>query len=329
MKYRGREIDPIALWSEYVEFPPNLDTSGPFLLLVRCPNPNHDTLKKHFQINASEPLVHCFAGCGISGTYEHAIMLIEGVSRAEARKRILKHGREISGRTSDQDRKQRRQPQSVEVVQPDLSTYSYLPQIALEYLASRGISAPSISRWELGWNPETKRIVIPVRDGRKRLLFVIERAVREKDWPKYLYPKDAEKTSLLFGACEVDLGMINSFGVVLVEGSLDTIRLHQHGVSTAVGILGAYLSDRQAEIIMRMRPKLVYTFFDYDGSGANSTMQVRKKITRIPIWVCQYAKGGPTDPASMSRKEVERAVEKAIPYTKFITRVQRKLKEAV
>ena len=89
--YRGRSIDPVALWANYVEFPLNMDDSGPFLPLVRCPNPDHDTMKRHFQINVYLPLVHCFAGCGISGTWEEAIMKIEGVDRNNAHKIILRH----------------------------------------------------------------------------------------------------------------------------------------------------------------------------------------------------------------------------------------------
>jgi len=78
MNYRGRQIDPIRLWDKYVELPSQVDQRESFLHKVVCPNPNHSTFKRHFQINLREPLVHCFAYCGISGTYEHAICVIEG-----------------------------------------------------------------------------------------------------------------------------------------------------------------------------------------------------------------------------------------------------------
>src|SRR5262245_45372804 len=79
MRYRGRQIDPLKLWDRYVELPTNAHKEDIFLPKVQCPNPNHDTLKQHFQINVSQPTVHCFAGCGISGSYEHAICVIEGL----------------------------------------------------------------------------------------------------------------------------------------------------------------------------------------------------------------------------------------------------------
>src|ERR1044072_8000706 len=140
MKFRGREIDPIRLWSEYVEFPQNMkvDTNDEFLPLVVCPNPDHHTTKRHFQINVKRDLVHCFANCGISGTYERAISIIEEVGPREARRRILRHSRLGKVEVS------RRSKRTVEVVSDlDLSDFSYLPPFALECLDARGISASS------------------------------------------------------------------------------------------------------------------------------------------------------------------------------------------
>ena len=39
-------------------------------------------------MNLNKPVVHCFAGCGISGTYEHAIAMIEGDESGETRRTI-------------------------------------------------------------------------------------------------------------------------------------------------------------------------------------------------------------------------------------------------
>jgi len=89
MLYRGRNLDAVSLWSKWVDFSYGTEQHG-FSSLVRCPNPEHHTEKKHFQINLDQPLVHCFANCGISGTYEKAISIIEGINEREARKLILK-----------------------------------------------------------------------------------------------------------------------------------------------------------------------------------------------------------------------------------------------
>lgn len=330
VKYRGREIDAISLWSNYVQFPPNMDTSGPFLPLVECPNPNHDTFKRHFQINVEKPLVHCFAGCGISGTYEHAIEMIEGCKRDKARKIILGHSR-LPRAGGDPPRGAKRLRTENDGIStsavPDLALYSYLPPAATEYLAGRGISGASIAKWELGWNSESLRVTIPVRDLHGHLRFCIERAVRPKDMPRYLYPEHADKKSLLFGACHADLDRIRSWGVIVVEGSLDAIRIDQHGIGPVVAILGSTVSARQSEILAGLRPKRIYSMFDRDAAGIHATFSLRKVLSSCPIMVCRYPKGL-NDPAELSRKEAEHVIRSAIPYSRFQARATKLMKGA-
>jgi hypothetical protein len=96
MIYHGRHIDVLSLWSEYLDLP-DLDHPLPsYLPKVVCPNPRHDTFKRHFQVNTRKPLVHCFAHCGISGSYEHAIETITGCTEKEARRIILRYSREAT-----------------------------------------------------------------------------------------------------------------------------------------------------------------------------------------------------------------------------------------
>lgn len=49
MNWQGRELDPLSLWQEYVDFPSSMDAESEFSPLVQCPNPDHVTSKRHFQ----------------------------------------------------------------------------------------------------------------------------------------------------------------------------------------------------------------------------------------------------------------------------------------
>ncbi len=310
MNYLGRQIDPVAVWSEYVQFPSTMDASEKgFLPLVVCPNPEHDTNKRHFQINADQPLVHCFAHCGISGTYEHAIALIEGITKRQARKIILKHSR--VGKVSV-----RKKGVKAEITKEALEYERYLPHVALEYMTGRGFSYETISRWELGWNAEEQRIVIPACDSRGRVKFLIRRAVKPKVEPRYLYTEGADKNSILFGLDKIDQGMIRSEGIVLVEGSLDTMMCHQHGVRNSVGLLTSKMSEFQARQIMNLRPKRIYTMFDADVAGIEATISTHYRLPRLAVSVCRYPKGK-TDPATLTKEEMERAIRKAISFGEF------------
>jgi DNA primase len=349
MNYKGRNIDPLSVWDRYVEFPPGIDADkSMFLPLVLCPNPEHDNSRSPaFQINTTAPLVHCFAHCGISGTYDHAVAMIEGYyddlkvdlgeidrirqksvkerSRAEhdkvaryfraqrkASKLILrgstrsKFSRKTSARKTQEKKSQ---------IKIDLNFDTFIPQIGLEYLEGRGITAESIARWGLGWHPDEKRLVIPAHDDRGTLRFLIRRAVKDSQWPKYLYSEGYPKTSLLFGGLQTDLGMVQSRGLILVEGSFDTIKLHQYGLTCAAAILGTGISPEQMRIVMKLRPKRIFLMFDRDTAGVTNISLAAKLLARkYPLFVCRYPRGK-FDPAELVKKEAWNSLMRAVPYS--------------
>lgn len=318
-RYRGREVDDIGLWSKYIEVPQGAEKETHYWPLTVCPNPEHDTLKKHFQVNVQDGLVHCFARCGISGTYEHAIQLIEGCRDREARKIILEFARGTKRKTTSlRNRGSDRAP----IPKPNLEYDSFIPQIGMEYLEKRGIEPSSIARFGLGWYPEEKRLVIPARDLQGQTRFLIRRAVMDRQHPKYLYTEGFAKSSLLFGACATDLGLIRSDGLILVEGSIDAIRVSQHGMSNVVATLGTGISSTQVEIVSRLRPRKIFCFFDKDSAGVASIEIVQRRLRgRYPLFVVQYPKAK-ADPAECSREEVERAIARAIPIRNFTRKVK-------
>jgi len=337
MKYRGREIDPVRLWENYVDFPANLQIDGHFLPKVQCPNPNHDTTKRHFQINIARGLVHCFAYCGISGNFEHALCVVHGLyekykvedatdererkrrlqrARKDARKIILRAA--SSGALGSSPARRDTQSEPITTV-PDLAYATFVPQLGLEYLEGRGITSESISFWKMGWDVEERRIVIPAEDQNGHVRFLIKRAVREQDWPKYLYTEGFPKTSLLFGACQIDPGMVRSHGLVLVEGSFSVIWLRQQGISTAGAILGTGISVDQSRIVARLRPPRIYLMFDKDSAGIKNISIAARRLRKYPLFVVRYPKGK-EQPTDLTRREVHRALERAMPISKFFAR---------
>lgn len=192
----------------------------------------------------------------------------------------------------------------------------YLPQAAVAYLKFRKISEASTSKWELGWDAESLRIVIPVHDSRGRVRLLVRRTIKPRVEPRYLYSEGVERNSLLFGIGQIDLGLVRSEGIILVEGTLDCIILHQYGFTNTVAILGSKVSEIQARKIANMRPTRVYTMFDADGAGVGATISARRRLPGNVIKVCRYPKGK-TDPASLDEKEAHRVIQRAVTYSKF------------
>jgi len=353
MNYKGRQIDPLAFWNRYVTFPDamRVDHDDEFAPLVVCPNPAHDTLKRHFQVNLTQPTVHCFAHCGISGSYEHAVCVIEGLydqfdvtgapndrerkrryARAfrQARKIILKQvstGPKIPRKSGV--KKAGGNSRATKVVSAESLRYeSFLPAVAIDYLERRGISSSSVSSWQLGWDSAELRLVIPARDENGHLKFLIKRAIREKDHPKYLYTEGYPKTHLLFGACQLDLDLVSSQGLILVEGSTDTILFHQFDLRNTVGILGTGISEEQRRIIARINPPKVIHFFDKDSAGIRNIEIASAALKKYPQYVALYHKGK-SDPGELTQREAHRQISRKVTLRQFhqrlnVTRRERK-----
>lgn len=360
MRFHGRNIDPLSFWGQYVEFPAGTKENDTFAPKVQCPNPAHDTLKKHFQVNLSEPKVHCFAYCGISGSWEHAVCIIEGLyekfkvdlgvvhaafekhpskrsgierehirrrARAirQAKKLILAGARpsNFSAKPVAKKKNSRTRGSATALRSDELQYERFLPSLAMEYLEGRSISDGAIAKWELGWLPDEKRIAIPARDLGGRLRFLIKRGISEKTQPKYLYTEGYPKTSLLFGVCYSDLGLIHSDGLIVVEGSLDTIHFHQCGLTNTGGILGTGISDEQVRIIAKLRPPRVIMAFDRDSAGIRNIEIAAKKLRKYPLYIMRYP-SGKNDPQELSEREAKRQIERAIPYSQFQRKAQRR-----
>lgn len=255
-------------------------------------------------------------------------------ARRIASKIIFKHSRiGAVGTALDKKAVRRYKARTEAKVEPkdlegELINYTYFPKEAIKYLESRGIDASTRSQWQLGFDEEAKRITIPVRDERNRVAFIIRRGIHSWQKPKYLYPDESERNALLFGACVLDKAVVASQGLILVEGSLDAIRLYQHGYRNVVALLGSSLSKQQREAIARLRPSKIYLFFDKDSPGIKALQKVGKQLelkyqVRVPL----YPKGQDLDPAKLSSEQVGRAIKKSITFLAMKKKVAKKKKE--
>lgn len=336
MIYGGREIDVVGLWGKYIDIPPNIGSPLPiYLPKVVCPNPAHQTTKRHFQVNTKKALVHCFARCGISGSYERAIAILEGLytdkgvpDERAARRLILRQSRVALGRAVDEStmRGERKTVDADAAVEHDRKRFiggqfQFLPRTARAFLDLRGVDASARGKWQIGFDEDADRIIIPAFDERGVFRFLISRALDRAGAGKYLYTEGTQRTSILFGACYIEREALQSRGLVLCEGPFDAINLHSKGATTAVAILGSGLSRKQVRLIDKMSPKNVYLFFDCDAQGVEYIFEAYAKIKKIPLYVCRYP-AEKEDPAELTREEVKYALDNALPIAQFVTKAR-------
>ncbi len=118
------------------------------------------------------------------------------------------------------------------------------------------------------------RIVFPIRDLAGRILGFGGRVLGE-ELPKYVNTPETpvyRKGDSLFGV-DVAAASIREKGlVILVEGYLDVIALHQAGIRNVVGVLGTALTKEQARRIKRLTTKCVL-IFDSDEAGTKAALR--------------------------------------------------------
>ena len=112
------------------------------------------------------------------------------------------------------------------------------------------------------------RIMFPIRDGRGRIIAFGGRVIDAGE-PKYLNsPETAlfHKGRELYGLYEVRRARSNLKRLVVVEGYMDTVRLHQAGIDYAVATLGTATTPEHFRRILRVVAEVVFAF-DGDRAG--------------------------------------------------------------
>lgn len=174
----------------------------------------------------------------------------------------------------------------------------YAPQswdTLLTHFTGRGYSVEELKEAGLlSENPEKERvydrfrnrIMIPIRDGQGRMAGFGARVLDPGDNPKFLNsPKTAlfDKGRLLFGMDHARKAIREKDQVVIVEGYLDVIVLHQAGFTNTVSPMGTALTEDQLRQLQRMTRKMILAL-DADAAGAKATMRglevARKSLDR-------------------------------------------------
>lgn len=176
----------------------------------------------------------------------------------------------------------------------------------LSYCRARGISDSTIREWRLGAFPEdpnqlfalnTKintqkmfsgsilrlvdgyfessflknRLIIPVSDPYGSHIAIMGRTtlpadqVKQHDFPKY-YNTHYNKTRSLFGLDRAIATVLRTGDIILVEGNVDVIMAHQHGLKNVVATSSSNISSHQISLAARYAER-IFLALDDDEAG--------------------------------------------------------------
>lgn len=128
------------------------------------------------------------------------------------------------------------------------------------------------------WN----RVMFPIMDVNNRVIGFGGRVMGDAK-PKYLNSPETkifDKSRNLFGLNYAKRGKRNN--MILCEGYMDVIALHQAGFTNAVASLGTAFTEQQANLIRRYTDEVLLTY-DSDGAGVKAAMRAIPMLRRAGI----------------------------------------------
>ncbi|MDH3451050.1 MAG: DNA primase [Gammaproteobacteria bacterium] len=285
--------------------------------LARCPF--HDEKTPSFSVSRSKQFYHCF-GCGAHGSaisflmeYDHldfpeAIDVLAAsigldVPREQGDERQAESNRELFAGMQDCGQLYRR----------TLRDYP----AAVAYLKERGLSGEIARDFALGYAPEgwdtlrdalgesaqanlfragmliqnkqggyydrfRDRIMFPIRDTRGRTIGFGGRALGDTQ-PKYLNSPESpvfHKRREVYGLYEARQAGVREQPMLVVEGYMDVIALHQYGLTNSVATLGTAVTAEQLKRLFRETHELIFCF---DGDSAGRRAAWRALEIALPL----------------------------------------------
>jgi len=289
-----RELDIVEVISEYL----NLEKVGSNYR-TNCPFHPDDT--PSFYVSPSRQIFKCF-GCGVGGDVIKFVSLYEDISYFEAALELAKrYGKKLNLEKISKEEKI--------YVALDRASDFYRESLfknkkASEYVRERGIDPKVVKKFGLGYAPSSealvktlkesgllepyletrnltnpakgvyrdiflRRVIIPIRDPRGRVIGFGGRRIIEDKSPKYINSPESrvfKKGNNLFGIYEAKDYIKEEGYAVLVEGYFDLLRLFSEGIRNVVAPLGTALTQSQANLLSKFTKK-VFLLYDGDKAG--------------------------------------------------------------
>ena len=219
--------------------------------------------------------------------------------------------------------------------------YAPVGKAALEYAIGRGISKAALTNFGIGYAPDSwdsmvkamrakgytdqelidsglvtrsqknnnifdrfrDRLMFPIIDVRGNVIGFGGRALKnDKDTAKYLNSPETlifNKRKNLFGLNLAKKTKTNS--LILVEGNIDVVALHQYGFDNAVASLGTSLTEEQAALMTRYAEQIIL-LYDGDQAGQNATQRAIPILEKAGLQVKVLKMRDAKDPDEFLKK---------------------------
>ena len=299
--------------------------------------PFHDDKSPSMHVSTSRGLYHCFA-CGAGGDAIKFVMEYEKLSYPQAIEKLASmFGIELEYSNEKTQKKDNSLKEILELLNNYYKTELFNPAnaAALNYLKERALSPAMIEKFELGWAPPSQNTINllqkneieaikafsagAIKNGERgvyasfsnRITFPIYNHIGSivgfggrtiSDHPaKYINSPQSEifdKSRVLYGYDKARAAIFKSGEVIICEGYMDCIMLHQAGFFNAVAVLGTALTPKHLPLLKKENIKVILSF-DSDTAGQNAALRSAELLSRSSIDGKVVLIEGGKDPAEL------------------------------
>nr|WP_240991873.1 DNA primase [Wolbachia endosymbiont of Glossina morsitans morsitans] len=265
--------------------------------------PFHNEKTPSFSVSNTKGLYYCF-GCSASGDVFEFISQTEGLSFKEALEKLASvTGVELPKNLSITKGNNKL------FLALDLAAnwFAQKNQSVVDYLKQRKISPKIIDKFKIGYAPSSglkeylnssgiedkilidiglvnknfhdyfyDRLIFPIQSIAGRVIGFGGRALSSEQQPKYLNSPESQlfkKRENLYGLNFALSEIRKKQHILVVEGYMDAIALHQAGISNAVAPLGTAISAEQIKNLWRFA-KEISICMDGDSAGRHAATRV-------------------------------------------------------
>lgn len=167
------------------------------------------------------------------------------------------------------------------------------------------------------------RVMFPIQDGRGKVIGFGGR-VLDDSVPKYLNSPESvlfDKGKTLYGFHIARKHIGDAGMLIMVEGYMDVVSLHQWGIRNAVATLGTAMTSQHAAVVKRSAKEVVLAY-DSDNAGVKATLRGLEILDAAGLRARVVDLGNYKDPDDFIRAQGPDAfrerIRDALPGTGFI-----------
>jgi DNA primase len=278
----------------------------------KAPCPFHDEKTASFVVSPQKQIYHCF-GCGAGGDSVKFVMEYEKLNYPEALEKLADSYNFTLSYTDNKHNKPR--SQVMDKLQEWYQSLLPSKQSAIEYVKSRGIYESSIEKFGIGYAPDSdstinyikshsftmseavemgvvgfdggrnfarfiQRVTFPIHSANGSIVGFGGRTITGHQ-AKYVNSPETpffNKSRLLYAYHHAKQSIYKKNEIIITEGYLDVIMLHQAGFDNAVATLGTALTPEHLPLLRKGEPKVIMAY-DGDKAGRNAALKASKLLS--------------------------------------------------